>query len=197
MHSNIKEILQEKAKSTSIYNNIIEKIEYKNPFDFIDTAFFSNYKKNYKSSPSINGRIFELLICETLYQENLLPFYHQATFEKIPNAVFDIVLYNKKSPIVLTVKTSLRERYKQADLEGIALKQVYRKSKVYLITLSDKDSSDTDVKVKIEEGSVTGIDECYLANKEEFECLLKELKKETFIRAKEILPIEGKILYKK
>jgi len=40
----------------------------------------------------------------------------------------------------LTIKTSLRERYKQADLEGLALKQVYRKSKTYLITLSGQES---------------------------------------------------------
>jgi len=92
----------------------------------------------------------------------------------------------------LTIKTSLRERYKQADLEGLALKQVYRKSKTYLITLSEQESQG--IKDKIEQGDITGIDDCFLANKEEFESLLQSIKTEAFIKAEKILPINGKII---
>ena len=140
----------------------------------------------------MNGLIFEFLICETLYKEGLQPFYYQAKFERIPNVIFDIVLYNQKSPIVLTIKTSLRERYKQVDLEGLALKQVYRKSKNYLITLSEQESKG--IKDKIEQGGVTGIDDCFLAHKEEFGNLLEIIKKEKFIKAEKILPISGRII---
>ena len=118
-----------------------------------------------------------------------MPFYYQASFERIPNALFDIVFYDPKAPVVFTIKTSLRERYKQSDLEGIALKQVYRKAKTYLITLSAKEIDS--IKRKIKEGSVTGIDECFLANEKDFDNLLKKLKKEDFIKAKKVLPIEG------
>lgn len=118
-----------------------------------------------------------------------MPFYYQATFERIPNTIFDIVLYNQKSPIVLTIKTSLRERYKQAELEGLVLKQVYRRSKTYLITLSEEESQK--IKNKIEQGGITGIDNCLLANKEEFDRLLQKIKKEDFIKAEKILPINN------
>ncbi len=36
-------------------------------------------------------------------------------FERVPNADFDVVLYQSNSPVVLTMKTSLRERYKLND----------------------------------------------------------------------------------
>ncbi len=121
-----------------------------------------------------------------------MPFYYQASFERIPNACFDIVFYNLKAPIVFTIKTSLRERYKQSDLEGLALKQVYRKAKTYLITLSNKEIDG--IKRKIKEGSITGIDECFLANEKEFDSLLKRLKEEDFIKAEKVLPIDGRFV---
>ena len=119
----------------------------------------------------------------------MLPFYYQASFERIPNACFDIVFYDPKAPVVFTIKTSLRERYKQSDLEGMALKQVYRKAKTYLITLSAEEIDS--IKRKIKDGSITGIDNCFLANEKDFDSLLKELKKENFIKAKKVLPIDG------
>ena len=167
---------------------MIKSIEYKSPHTFIKNAFLK-YKETYPDNPSINGRIFELLICHALDRERVLPFYYQAFFERIPNVVFDIVFYHPNSPVVLALKTSLRERYKQSDLEGITLKQVYRKARVYLITLSDKEIKS--IKRKIEDGSITGIDSCFLANEKAFDILLKELKRETFIEAKKVLPIQG------
>ena len=119
----------------------------------------------------------------------MLPFYYQASFERIPNACFDIVFYNLKAPVVFTIKTSLRERYKQSDLEGRVLKQVYIKAKTYLITLSAKEIDG--VKRKIKDGSITGIDECFLANEKDFDSLLKKLKQENFTKAEKILPIKG------
>ncbi|MDE7137830.1 MAG: hypothetical protein K2O29_05155 [Ruminococcus sp.] len=44
----------------------------------------------------------------------------------MPNVDFDIILYTQEQyPIALSLKTSVRERYKQADLEGVALKNMY------------------------------------------------------------------------
>ena len=58
-----------------------------------------------------------------------------------PNINYDILLYSKVSgPICLSAKTSFRERYKQADLEAMALKNVHRISKSYLLTLSDEEA---------------------------------------------------------
>lgn len=80
----------------------------------------------------------------------------------------------ERGPICWSVKTSLRERYKQADLESIALKYVHRKALSYLITLSEKEANS--VKTKIKTGDVIGLDNVVVATKPEFDDLVAELK---------------------
>ncbi len=166
----------------------MDSLTYKSPHEFIKTAY-AEYLDKYGNNPSINGRVFEYLICETLAQAGITPFYYQAKFERVPNADFDVVLYCPKSPIVLTMKVSLRERYKQADLEGLALRQVYRSAKSYLITLSAGEAPN--VVKKIEGGDVAGLDKCILANDPEYTNLIEELKMKKFCIAKAIIPISG------
>ena len=72
------------------------------------------------------------------------------------------------------MKTSLRERYKQADLESIALKYVHRKALSYLITLDEKEANG--VKNKIVSGDVIGLDNVIVATNPEFDELILELK---------------------
>ena len=140
-----------------------------------------------------NGAIFEYLVMVCLYSKNILPFYIQAKVSFVPNATYDIVLYNSEGyPITLSIKTSLRERYKQADLEGLALKNVHRRAKNYLITLSAKEYEG--VKRKIQEGDVAGLDKIILADTKEFDDLLEELSKMSFTKPETIEVIKGKII---
>ena len=78
----------------------------------------------------------------------------------VPNINFDFLLYSREyGPVVLSAKTSLRERYKQADLEGMMLRQVHRNAKTYLITLNSDEAKS--VNSKISNGQVLGIEECH------------------------------------
>ena len=147
------------------------------------------YNSKYTSNPSINGRIFEYLIAETLVQEKIIPFYYQAKFLLVPNADFDIALYHPQNPVVLTMKTSLRERYKQADLEGMALRNVYRGCETYLITLSESES--LNITGKIQDSSIGGLDGCIVASEPEYDEFLKGLQKKTFSVAEPIEPINS------
>ena len=162
---------------------------YSKPHEFVSEAY-QLYKKENKDNPSINGRIFEYLICETLAQGGITPFYYQARFERVPNADFDVLLYDATHPIALTMKTSLRERYKQADLEGAALRNVYRKAESYLITLNEEEAAR--VVDKIADGSVAGVARCLLADKPEYSELIAELADKVFCSAKPIMPITGR-----
>ena len=84
---------------------------------------------------SLNGKVFEALLATILYRSGIYPIYVEATLSFVPNVEFDFVAYCKEcGPIILSAKTSLRERYKQADLEGMMVRQVHRKAKSYLIT---------------------------------------------------------------
>lgn len=167
---------------------MLEGLTYGEPHGFVREGY-DKYTSNYPSKPSLNGRIFEFLICETLVRDDLVPFYYQARFVQVANADFDIVLYHPKKPVVLSAKTSLRERYKQADLEGLALKQVYRGAECYLLTLSDEHGS---VQQKIEDGDVSGLSACLRADTPYYDALLQELKSSRFQLVEMIAPLIGK-----
>ena len=142
-------------------------------------------------NPSNNGRVFEYILCETLAREGILPFYYQTRFSLVPNADFDIVCYDPRRPVVLSAKVSLRERYKQADLEGMILRQVYRSAESYLITLSAGESQT--VQRKIAGGEVAGLARCVLADSPDYDALLAELKTRTFSLSEAIEPLESGI----
>lgn len=129
---------------------------------------------------SLNGTIFELIIATLFVKEGIMPLHLQAKVAFVPNINFDAVLYtNETGPIGLSLKTSLRERYKQADLEAIALKYVHRKAQNYLLTM-DREEAES-VSRKISEGAVLGINKAVLASAPEFDAFIDELKEKTFI----------------
>ena len=180
------------GKASQIYTETLEALDhYGQPHEFVRDGYEEYIRQN-SSNPSINGKIFEWLICETLMREGATPFYYQARFEHVPNADFDIVLYDPRRPVVLSCKTSLRERYKQADLEGMALGQVYRNAECHLIT---RDHVEADrVTVKIRNGDVAGLTACHVADTEAFSELVEDLSGREFVRASVVMPIRGQFV---
>lgn len=182
-------------KSAEIYYQVFGREWGKNiktTSEFIKISW-KKIEENNNLTKTYRGIIFEYLIACCLYSKKILPFYRQAKIGFVPNATYDIVLYNSLGyPITLSLKTSLRERYKQADLEGIALKNVHRRAKNYLITLDEREYKG--VKTKIEKGDVVGLDKIILADTQEFDELLEELAKMTFSKAEVIEIITGKII---
>jgi hypothetical protein len=141
-------------------------------------------------SANMNGVAFELVLACVLILEDLHPFYMSAELQFVPNAKFDLLFYSHEvGPIVLSAKTSLRERYKQADLEALALRAVYRRSKTFLITLEEREARI--VQSKIESGAVTSLDRCVVASSKDFDDLIRELHGFKMIQAP-ILPLVEK-----
>lgn len=189
MRSKIQEITA--GKSGKIYQQCVNVVSYKTPCQFVKDLYAEYERRRDENNAGINGRVFEYAVCETLACENITPFYYQAKFQLVPNAEFDIVLYNDTKPVVLTLKVSLRERYKQSDLEGLALRHVYRGAKSFLITLSENEAPL--VKSKISKGDISGLDDCMLANTKEFDDLIKYLSGRKFQKAEYVMPISGRI----
>lgn len=104
------------------------------PSEFIK-IYWGYYQKNYKSNNSVNGTVFENLIIISLAREGIKNIYYQTQLSFVPSAKFDVFLYHEETPMALSIKTSLRERWKQADLEAAALKQVHKEAESYVITL--------------------------------------------------------------
>lgn len=118
------------------------------------------------------------------------PLYMSAKVAFVPNVIYDIMFYStERGPICWSVKTSLRERYKQADLEAIALKYVHRKALSYLITLEINEARS--VKAKIKSGDVIGLDDVIVATSEEFNQLIVELKEFKFSEPPTVKVIES------
>ena len=124
---------------------------------------------------SVLGSAFECLLALVLCIEEIGPFFMQAELTFVPNAKFDILMYDKNGfPISLSIKTSLRERYKQADLEAMALKQVHRNSESYLITLNELEAAAQSQ--KIEKRELVALDKIILATSKDFDELILDLK---------------------
>jgi hypothetical protein len=108
----------------------------------------------------------------------------------VPNVVYDLMFYTmERGPICISAKTSLRERYKQADLEAIALKYVHRKALSYLLTLEENEAKG--VKAKILTGDVIGLDKVVVATLPEFDELILELKEYVFSEPPTVKVIES------
>ena len=161
----------------SLFPNFMN-VKYKRPSDYV-TQYWKEFQKLPESSVGINGKVFEYILATLFIRENILPLYLSAKVAFVPNVVYDLMFYTKeRGPICISAKTSLRERYKQADLEAIALKYVHIKALGYLITLNENEANS--VKAKIKSGDVIGLDNVIVATSNEFDSLITDLKSYVF-----------------
>jgi hypothetical protein len=156
-------------------------ISYVLPSDYILIYWSANLEirqqliPNEQTRRGVNGKIFEYIIATLLIREKIFPIFMNAKVAFVVNINYDILLYSSdQGPICLSAKTSFRERYKQADLEAIALKYVHRKSKSYLITLTEADAISVNQKQKI--GNVIGLDKAIYALDDNFNNMILEIK---------------------
>lgn len=156
-------------------------IEYDKPSDYV-SIFWNAYinKRNLlglndQTLRGINGKIFEYIIATLLIREKIFPIFMNAKVAFVPNINYDLLLYTSdQGPICLSAKTSFRERYKQADLEAIALKYVHRKSKSYLLTLTEADAISVNSKQRT--GDVIGLDQAIYTLSFDFDNLITDIK---------------------
>lgn len=171
----VKNGLSKTAKTfESLFGDVdFEHVEYNSAKDYIK-KYWDKYQERGLSNNTLNGNIFEIIIYTLLYREGLIPFYTQAKVAFVPNVEFDTILYTPSRPISLSLKTSLRERYKQADLEAIALVHVHRRAKSYLLTLDPTEAAIC--KSKVRSGEIIGLDGIVDCNTSDIDNLITELK---------------------
>jgi hypothetical protein len=165
------------------------QVKYKYPTDYV-TTYWNAFKNHKESNNNLNGKIFEYILATLFVREGLLPLYLSAKVAFVPNVIYDLMFYTaERGPICISAKTSLRERYKQADLEAIALKYVHRKALSFLVTLEENEARS--VKAKIKSGDVIGLDNVVVATSAEFNDLIKELKTFQFSEPPTVKVIES------
>ena len=188
-------IAKKESATTQLFDQLTNgksftTINYATPKEYIEKYWTALEKAN---KPTLHGNTFEYIIYTLLYREGIRPFYTQAQVAFVPNVNFDALLYCQSTPVSLSLKTSLRERYKQADLEAIALKYVHRKSKCFLLTMDSKEASVQ--KEKILCGDIIGLDEIVDCNTTDIDHLIADLKKIQFSTSKQIDIVQGNLIY--
>ncbi len=171
-----------------LFPNFLE-VEYNKPSEYV-SKYWKEYQKHPEGNNNLNGKIFEYILATLCVREGIIPIYMSAKVAFVPNVIYDLMFYTtERGPICFSAKTSLRERYKQADLESIALKYVHRKALSYLITLEENEAKS--VKAKIKSGDVIGLDDVIVATSIEFDILIEELKKFNFSEPPTVKVIES------
>lgn len=187
-------IAKNETASTRLFDNLIAgesfmTIQYESPKDYVKQYWDA---LEHAGQPNLHGNIFEYIIYSLLFRENIRPFYTQAKVAFVPNVNFDALLYNQSAPISLSLKTSLRERYKQADLEAVALRYIYRRSKSYLLTMDTREANVQ--KAKILSGDIMGLDAIIDCNSEDINQLVAELKIMQFTTSIKIDAVQGNLV---
>lgn len=171
------------------------EVEYDTPKEYVQ-KYWDAYNASGKINNNLNGKLFELIIMTLLYREGIVPFYTQAHVTFVPSIDFDVILYKEDQyghiPYCLSLKTSLRERWKQADLEGEALKKVHRRAKCYLLCLNEQETKR--INQKIVAGEAVGIDEVVYCLSDRFNTFIYELKSATYRRSIQVDVVTGKII---
>jgi hypothetical protein len=144
------------------------------------SKLWESYKSDYEGNNSVNGAVFEEILGYTLTREGCLPFYMQAKVAYVPNINYDFIFYDaEEGPISLSAKTSLRERWKQADLEALALKNVHRNALSYVITMDKTEANARNAAIK----SCMALNAFILADNEEFDKLVNFIKSRHLVKA--------------
>lgn len=181
------------TQAIHIVRNLIRQLPVF-PVPFLPSAFvrniWQNYQASYPSDNNLNGKVFEEIIAIALIQSGVMPFYMQATVAFIPNVNYDFILYDDTAMVSLSAKVSLRERWKQADLEAVALRYIHRKSRSFVITLNEVESATRNQKI----GECMGIHQFIVATSNEFDALITELKKTQFKPSPTVSVVSSRVL---
>lgn len=149
--------------------------------------------KSPQSIGSMGGNWLEYAMLVALKESRLTPAWWQTEFKEIPNAFNDVLLWSKESgPIVVSCKTTLRERYKQADAEALPVLKFYPKAKLYLICLEDDANHLARVRKKIKDGELIALQAIYAADNADE--LFAFLKTQTLIDPPEKTLQSGKVV---
>jgi hypothetical protein len=152
----------------------LESINIQQPSKYVE-YIWNKAQKDERLTRDVRGKFFELVMASCLIKNEILPFFWQAQLEFVPLANFDLVVYTEeRGPVVLSLKTSIRERYKQAEFEAQAMKDVHRRAKNFLVTMENDEAAS--LQAKIDSGVLSGIDGVVVASEKSFDELIQLLK---------------------
>lgn len=88
-----------------------------------------------------SGPLFEMIIGSVIFSAGVSSFYRKTALARVPELEVDFLLLSedKESPVCIQLTSTLRERYKLADLQAFKIKHYYPGAHVALLTMDSKD----------------------------------------------------------
>ena len=159
------------------------------PSKFIEKYWsnYQNYLKKLKESGldlpdrSTSGKIFEIISSILIeYHLGMSIILRDATLEGVPLVKPDILVQSQNRYYLLSFKTTLRERWKQADWEALLFKQKHPDAKSFAITLDEKECIRVNKNLKIKNTTYdppldNGLDEVVIALSLRFDQIIAEI----------------------
>lgn len=130
-----------------------------------------------------SGPLFEMLIASVFIGANYLPFYQKAELALARKIESDFLFWDetKKAPICIELTSTLRERYKLADLQAFKVKANFPEAKFFQLTMDYKDAA------RRSSNDFESLDGLIFAGSEGVELLLSEIEKATLGKAAPLL----------
>lgn len=171
-----------KSKALKLIEKVCPNIlsqKHIRPSMFVNN-FFEEIEKKFKPSNALRGSVFEYLMMCVFFRNDIGPFYYQVNLNFVYNVTFDFVLFDtNKKPIILSLKTSGKEAYKQVELESLVAKQVHKNCRTIYITYEDDAVRFLERKKSLSE--IHNIDEIYSTQDKDFDKLIDDLKSRDYI----------------
>lgn len=146
---------------------------------------FDKIEKKFQPSNALRGSIFEYLIMCVFFRNDINPFFYQVNLNFVHNVTFDLVLFDtNKKPIIISLKTSGKDAYKQVELEFYAAKQVHKNCRTIYVTYEDDAVRFIERKKELSE--IHSIDEIYSTQDKDFDKLIKDLSSRDYIDPQKI-----------
>lgn len=166
------------GKTGDIYLDLLRRIRIK---PWKASRFMLDLLKEFKQFPmeseqsrkAVAGGVFEFGLAECLIKEGIGPFYFRAKLENVPIHSYDLLLYHKTAPVVISAKVSTAERWKQAAYEGLALEGAFPNMEQYLVLGTSKGPAR--ISKYIAQGIAPGLNGCLDATTSDMDELLTKL----------------------
>lgn len=106
------------------------------------SRFMSAFWEEANSQGQTSGALFELLVACCFYDARVGTFYRHATLQDSPKVESDLLVWTREgTPWCIQMTSTLRERYKLADLQAFRVKASYHNAAFFLLTMDQFDTS--------------------------------------------------------
>lgn len=134
------------------------------------SRFMSAFWEEASSQGQSSGALFELMVACCLYDARVGTFYRHATLQDSPKVESDLLVWTREGmPWCIQMTSTLRERYKLADLQAFRVKASYHNAAFFLLTMDQFDTS------KRSKKDFESLDELVYCGSAAFDSLIEKL----------------------